>query len=401
MPFRVAISGLRAASQDLNAIGNNIANAGTTGFKRSRTEFADVYAVSSTGVAGIATGNGVNLQRVAQQFGQGSITFTDNGLDLAISGEGFFVLDDNGAQIFSRAGAFGVDRQNQIVNAQGQQLIGFQSDANGNITGATGPLVISQGTLAPQATASVNLGLDLDSSVTAPVPAFNPADATSFNNSTSTTIFDSLGTSHLATFYYRKLAANQWETYTYVDGVQVGGPDALQFNSSGALTVPATGQITVPGFNPGGGAANITMTLDYASTTQFGPFSVNSLLQDGYTTGRLTSLDIDKQGVVFARYTNGQSLVQGQVALANFANVQGLTPLGDTSWSETFVSGPALTGAPGSSSLGLLQSGALEDSNVDLSEQLVNMIVAQRNFQANAEVISTADAVTQSIINIR
>jgi flagellar hook protein FlgE len=401
MPFQVAISGLRAASQDLNVIANNIANAGTTGFKRSRAEFADVYAVSSTGVAGNSAGAGVNLQRVAQQFSQGNIAFTDNGLDLAISGEGFFVLDDNGAEIYTRAGAFGLDRQNFVVNAENQRLVAFSADASGNITGATAPLQINQATLSPSATTGVDLGLDLDSSAAAPVAAFSPTDPTSYNNSTSTTIYDSLGSSHLATFYYRKTASNSWETYTYVDGVQVGGPNALQFNSNGALIAPATGTFAVPAFNPGGGASNISMTLDYSGTTQFGPFSVNSLVQDGFTTGRLSGLDIDSQGVIFARYTNGQSLVQGQVALANFANQQGLQPLGETSWAETFSSGSALLGAPGSSSLGLLQAGALEDPNIELSQELVDMIVAQRNYQANAEVISTADAITQTIINIR
>lgn len=401
MPFQVAISGLRAASQDLNVIANNIANAGTTGFKRSRAEFADVYAVSSTGVAGNAAGAGVNLQRVAQQFTQGNIAFTDNGLDLAISGEGFFMLDDNGAELYTRAGAFGLDRENFVVNAENQRLVAFAADASGNITGATAPLQINQATLPPNSTSSVTFGLDLDAAAVAPVAAFSPTDPTSYNNSTSTTIYDSLGSSHLATFYYRKTAANTWESYTYVDGVQVGGPDALQFNSNGALTVPATGTIAVPSFNPGGGASNITMSLDYSGTTQFGPFSVNSLVQDGFTTGRLSGLDIDNQGVIFARYTNGQSLVQGQVALANFANPQGLQPLGETNWAETFTSGSALVGAPGSSSLGLLQAGALEDPNVELSAELVDMIVAQRNYQANAEVISTADAITQTIINIR
>lgn len=203
----------------------------------------------------------------------------------------------------------------------------------------------------------------------------------------------------LTTTYYRKLGPNDWETYLYVDGVQVDGPDSLQFSTSGALITPAgPGTITTPSFTPSGGGAAMPLTLDYSNTSQFGsPFAVHSLNQDGFTAGRLIGIDIDDQGVIFTRFTNGQSRIEGQLALANFPNPQGLQPLGDTAWAETFSSGDVTVGAPGASNLGLVQSGALEESNVDLAEQLVKMIVAQRNFQANAEVISTTDA--QSIIN--
>jgi flagellar hook protein FlgE len=404
MPFRVAISGLRAASEDLNVIGNNVANANTTGFKQSRAEFADLFAVTDQRIVSRnARGNGVQLSRVASQFSQGNISFTDNGLDLALNGQGFFILNDNGGRVYSRAGAFGLDRTGFVVNAQGQQLIAFQSDSSGNITGATGPLQITASDRAPQATSRIDARINLDASQSAPTAGFDPADPTSYNDSTSTTIFDSLGNSHLATTYYRKLGPNDWETYLYVDGVQVDGPDSLQFSTSGALITPAgPGTITTPSFTPSGGGAAMTLTLDYSNTSQFGsPFAVHSLNQDGFTTGRLIGIDIDDQGVIFTRFTNGQSRIEGQLALANFPNPQGLQPLGDTAWAETFSSGDVTVGAPGASNLGLVQSGALEESNVDLAEQLVKMIVAQRNFQANAEVISTADAVTQSIINIR
>jgi flagellar hook protein FlgE len=232
---------------------------------------------------------------------------------------------------------------------------------------------------------------------------FNAADNTTFNNTTATTIFDSLGGSHLLqTYFVKTAAANTWQTHTLVDGNAVSGPDTLTFSTTGGLATPAGGAITIPAFTPAPGTAALNMTLNVGQTTQFGaPFGVNQLSQDGYTTGRLAGLDIDGEGVVFARYTNGQYEIQGQVALGNFANVQGLQPLGNNNWSQTFASGDVLEGAPGSSSLGLLQSGALEDSNVDLSEQLVKLIIAQRNFQANAEVISTADSITQTIINIR
>ncbi len=403
MPFRVAISGLNAASSDLNVIGNNVANANTAGFKKSRAEFADVLAVSSFGLSGNTAGSGVTVERIAQQFSQGNIAFTDNSLDMAISGEGFFVLEDSSGQVYSRAGAFGVDRNGNIVNAQGQRLMGFSVDAAGNISGATSPLVIDNNNIAPRATTQIGLEVNLDAEAQPPAIAFSPTDSGSYNNSTSTTIFDSLGNSHLATTYYVKDAApNTWSSYLYVNGALVDGPDTLTFNDTGTLTAPAGGVVTSPPFTPGGGAAAMTIDLNYGATTQFGaPFSVFALTQDGFATGQLSGIDIDSAGVVFSRFTNGESKVQGQVALGRFPNSQGLRPLGDNNWSETFTSGALLLGSPGSAGFGLLQSGALEESNVDIAAELVEMIIAQRNYQANAEVISTADTVTQTIINIR
>ena len=404
MAFRVAISGLKAASGELDVIGNNIANSNTAGFKKSRAEFVDVFAVTNVGGSGSTPGSGVRLSAIRQQFTQGNISFTDNNLDMAINGSGFFILDDSGTQIYSRGGAFGVDRNGFLANAQGQNLIAFGADAQGNITGAAGPIQVNTSNIAPQASANMTIDLNLDAAQGQPaVGVFNPTNPNSYNHSTSTTIFDSLGNSHLASMYYVKTAvANQWQSYSYVDGVQVDGPDTLAFSSTGALTTPAGGIITTPAFTPSGGGAAMTLAQDYSATTQYGSaFSVNALSQDGYTTGRLSGLDIDGEGIIFARFTNGQSSVQGQIALADFPNPQGLQPVSDTSWGETFSSGAVTIGAPGTASLGLLQSGALEQSNTDLSEELVNMIIAQRSFQANAEVISTSDTVTQSIINLR
>lgn len=416
MPFRTALSGLNAASAELRVIGNNVANASTTGFKKSRTEFADIYASSNLGASSNAIGSGVKVSKVSQQFSQGNISFTDNNLDIAVSGQGFFRLNDNGVTTYSRNGTFGVDRNGFIVNAQDQRLTGFLADNSGNITGALGDIWLDTSDIAPSATSSVSFGLNLDASQTGIDPGvvvFDPTDASTYHNSTSLTIYDSLGSSHLATSYYRKtIVPNQWETYLYIDGTQVPGAqannsDLLQFNGLGSLTsingapTPPT-NYTAAAYNPGNGAANIVLNLDYASVSQFGGgFNVNSLTQNGYATGRLSGVDIDDTGVILARFTNGQSRTLAQLALANFSNPQGLQQLGDTTWAESFESGAALVGAPGSSSLGLVQSGALEGSNVDLTEQLVNMITAQRNFQANAQVISTADTITQSIINIR
>jgi flagellar hook protein FlgE len=403
MPFRIAISGIRAATGDLNVIGNNIANVNTAGFKGSRAEFADVFAVSNSGVASHASGQGVNTARVSQQFTQGNISFTDNGMDLAISGQGFFVVDDDGSQLYTRDGAFGLDREGFIVNANNQRLKGFGADSNGNITGAIGSMQISTANTAPQATSSIDLGANLDSQESAPlVTPFDANDNASFNFTTATTVYDSLGGGHLAQFYFVKTGSGTWNMHTAVDGTAVGAASPLVFGTSGALTTPAGGTITLPAFTPAGGGAAMNVTLNVSEMTQFGAsFGVDRVVQDGYTTGRLSGIDIDTSGNVFARYTNGQSHVQGQVVLANFPNPQGLRALGQNNWAETYEAGSVLIGAPGSSSLGLVQAGALEDSNVDLSEQLVKLIVAQRNFQANTEVIQTADATTQSVINIR
>lgn len=538
MAFQTALSGINAAAAELNVISNNVANASTTGFKESTIQFADVFATSNLGSSANAIGSGVKIADVSQQFSQGNIEFTDNNLDLAISGQGFYVLNDSGTNVYTRSGAFGVDRNGYIVNTQTQRLTGYLADAAGNITGALGDIQLNTSDIAPQATTALSFGVNLNASASVPSAsvtsgtitlgsagatqvldtgdspistaafslvdnygqqvttgqlqftstggnnwdvtlvnaggtsttaaltvgttgsvtlswdpdsaagvqdaidltfdtsdltqaagggntdiaasatgaaqgAFDVTDANTFNNSTTMTIYDSLGASHLASVYYRRTGIpNQWESYVFIDGNQItgaqpNGSDLLQFSSSGALS-EINGVVTPPSsyalasYTPSSGATALSLTLDYSSLSQYGGgFNVNSLSQDGYATGRLSGIDISDTGVILARFTNGQSRTLAQVALANFGNPQGLTQLGDTSWAESFESGQPVVSSPGSSSLGTVQSGALESSNVDLTEQLVNMITAQRNFQANAQVISTEDAVTQSIINIR
>ncbi len=405
MPFRTALSGLNASSAELRVIGNNVANASTTGFKESRAEFADIFATSNLGVTANAIGTGVRVASVSQQFTQGNIEFTDNNLDLAINGQGFFMLNDNGVNVYSRAGQFGVDRDGYVVNNQQQQLTIFQSDLNGNITGATGPLQLDRSDIAPQASTQIGVGANLDASLSPPTTApLDPTDATSYNNSTSLTIYDSLGSPHLATLYFVKSATpNQWDAHLYVDGNPQGGANTIEFTSNGAIdTTTFPGTYTIGGINPGTGAATMSLDLDFTDTSQYGsPFNVSQLAQDGFATGRLSGIDISEAGVITSRFTNGQSRTLGQIAVATFNNSQGLRQLGDTSWAETFDSGAPLVGAPGAGAAGLIESGALEGSNVDLTEQLVGMITAQRNFQANAQVITTADTITQTIINIR
>jgi flagellar hook protein FlgE len=400
MPFAVALSGLNAASSDLNVTANNIANANTTGFKASRAEFADVFAVGAQ-----AIGNGVRLASVSQEFSQGGVDFTDRGLDLAISGEGFFTLSDNGVVSYTRVGSFGVDRDGYVTNAQGDRLQIFPITNTGTFnTGTLADLQLATSDSPPQATTRTEFGINLPGNAAPPpVAVFDPNNASSFNHSTAITIYDSLGATHTANAYFIKTAtANQWEARFYIDGAAVGGANTMVYSNLGVLTTPATGAFTLPAFNPTNGSAPIVLTADLLNSTQYGStFGVNQLNQDGFTSGRLSSIDVDSSGVIFARFTNGRSEPLGQVALSNFANPQGLRQLGDTSWGETFTSGDPVRGSAGTSSFGLIQAGALESSNVDLTEQLVNMITAQRNFQANAQMISTADQVTQTIINIR
>lgn len=407
MPFKQAISGLKAAENELNVIGNNVANSATTGFKKSRVEFQDVFAVSNVGGSANATGRGVDTARVAQQFEQGNISFTDNALDLAVSGEGFFIMNNNGERLYTRDGAFSLDKDGFIVNSKGHQLMAFGSDSVGNINGALGPLQLSSAANPPKATTAVAFGANFDANATDPAtPTFDPLDSTSYNETTALNIFDSLGGSHLQQMYFVRdtgaATANTWQMYTYVDGNAVGGPDPIVFDNAGKLATPANGLITIPTFTAAAGTQPMNITTSVVGSTMFGAdFGVAKLTQDGFTTGRLAGLDIDSEGVILARFTNGQSAVQGQVGMANFPNPQGLRAAGGNGWQESFAAGVVLEGKPGTANLGLIQGGALEDSNVDLSSELVALIIAQRNFQANTEVIKTADAVTQSVINIR
>ncbi|RMG57727.1 MAG: flagellar hook protein FlgE [Gammaproteobacteria bacterium] len=409
MPFNIALSGLNAASQDLKVTGNNIANASTVGFKESRAEFADVFAVAYGGISKTAIGSGVRLANVAQQFRQGNMDFTGNSLDLAINGQGFLIFSDAGARVFSRNGALTVDRDGYVVNAADQRLQVYAAlDPSGNNfnTGSLSDLRLVTGDAPPNATTTVQTIVNLSAQDTAlGAGAIDPALPATYNYSTSVNVFDSLGASHTATTYFRLVdsTTNTWDMRLYVDGnlVTSGGnaQTTMTFNPDGTLNTGspiAYDAYAVPGANP------LTLTYDYTGSTQYGDtYSVNALTQDGFTTGRLTSVDVDETGVVFARFTNGQAQALGKVALGNFANPQGLQPLGDNAWAETYRAGDLQLGEAGAASFGLIQSGALEQSNVDLSAQLVNLITAQRNFQANAQVITTADTITQTIINIR
>lgn len=406
MSFNIALTGLNAASADLSVTANNIANANTTGFKESRAQFADFFLADRYGVASTAIGAGVRVSKVAQQFTQGAISVTNNSLDLAISGTGYFTLSKNGALAYTRAGSFGTDRDGYIVNPSGARLQAYPPIAGtANFdTAKLSDIQLSTTDNPPKATTTITAGLNLPAAAAVPATTpFSATDPTSYNNTTSVTVYDSLGTSHPANLFFVKSATpNTWDVYTQIDGNPAGGPFPVTFNTDGSLATPAGGNLVLPTYTPTNGSAPMNVTVGLANTTQYGDtFAVNSLTEDGYATGRLTGIEVTQEGVVQARFTNGQSTPLGQVAMANFANPQGLQQLGDTSWGETYSSGSVIRGTANSSNFGLVQSGALEGSNVDITAQLVNMITAQRSFQANAQVIQTTDQVTQTIINIR
>jgi len=405
MPFRISLSGLDATSSALDVVANNIANSNTTGFKTSRVAFADVYATGSLNLSSLQSGEGVTIAGINQQFTQGNITQTGNNLDLAISGQGFFTLHDASGYYYTRNGTFSVDRTGFVVNSQGQRVQVYPALPNGQFnTGALQDLQLNTSQSAPQQTANVAANINLPANATAPANApFDPTDPLSYTNTTSTAVYDSLGYQHTASYYFIAGAApNTWSVAMTIDGTQVGPPQALDFNSSGAITAPANSTFTFPAYTPTTGASAMNLTVNFNGTTQYGDqFSVNTVTQDGYSTGQLTTISVDNTGQVSAKYTNGRSLLLGQLAISNFPNPQGLAPLGNSNWAETFASGNVIRGTAGSSNIGLVQSGALETSNVDLTKELVDMITAQRAFQANAQMITTDDQITQTILQIR
>lgn len=406
MSFNIALSGIQASSTELGVVGNNVANSSTTGFKASRADFADVYASGLLGASDTSVGSGVTVQKVTQQYTQGNVKFTENALDMAISGEGFFQVDDNGSTLYTRAGNFSLNAEGTVVNNQGYALLARKADSLGAITGGIAPLQLNAANVEPNATTIMKTGVNLDAREAETDSKFaivgGVPDAGGYNASTSTTIYDSLGNDHTATLYFSKLDPttnpNEWNVRTIVDGTLLD-TSKVTFNTDGSFNSPSNISLS---WLPGGGANEPqNINLDISESTQFGSkFSVNSISQDGFTAGQLLGLDIDDEGIIFARYSNGQSKAQGQVVLANFTNKEGLQSVGSTAWAQTFSSGEPIVGDPGSGGLGSIKAKALEESNVDLTAQLVQMIVAQRNFQANAQTIQAEDTIMQTIINI-
>ncbi|HZN23172.1 MAG TPA: flagellar hook protein FlgE [Burkholderiales bacterium] len=412
MSFQSGLSGLNVSAKNIDIIGNNVANSNTVGFKASRAVFADVFASSLAGTGSSNIGIGTKIATVQQEFTQGNITVTNNPLDIAINGRGFLRLDNNGTVAYSRNGQLHLDAFGYIVNADSLRLTGYPVDANNNIVeSAPVPLRLSTSDISPRPTANVEATLNLDSRATAVVAAFDPTNATTYTSSTSTVVYDSLGNSHALTLYFVKTAvAGDWRVHGTVDGGPVadvnlgagaGNPVTINFNTSGSLTTAMP--ITPVALTLTSGAISPLVTdLDFTGTTQFGAeFSVSAIAQDGYTSGRLTGLDIAENGTIMGRYSNGQANTLGQIVLANFANQQGLRSMGNNLWEETADSGVAVIGTPRTGSLGSIQSAAVEDSNVDLTQELVNMITAQRIYQANAQTIKTQDQTLQTLVNLR
>lgn len=404
MSMNNALSGLNAAQNTLGVTSNNIANAATTGFKESRAEFGDVY--TAGGATGKQIGAGVRLERVAQQFKQGDVTTTGRDLDLALQGEGFFTLKGVNGLSYTRAGNFGTDAAGYVITASGERVQAYQPSATGTgfDIGRMADLRISKDSAPPNASTRADVVTTLPGNAAAPQTApFNPTDVSSYNYTTALTTFDSLGAEHTQTMYYVKTAnPNEWQVFGQTDGDAPVSLGNLQFSDTGVLTTPANGQLTMPTFTPTNGAAPMNVTVDLGNTVQYGgKFAVTTLYQDGYAPGDYAGMDVSGAGVVSLKYSNGQTKDIGQVALTRFTNEQGLKSIGGTAWQSTTASGAPVPGSAGQAGFGNVQGGALESSTVNLTEQLVTMITAQRIFQANAQTITTMDQTQQAVMNIR
>ena len=406
MSFQQGLSGLNAATKNLDIIGNNVANANTVGFKSAAAEFADVFA-SSVGGDKTQVGIGTSITAVNTNFAQGNVNVSNNPLDLAINGQGFFRLDTKGVISYTRNGQYTLDKNGFMVNSNGDNLTGYAAGPGGVVdTASFAKLRVSTAQVPAGATTTGNVSVNLNARKALLLPAgFNPTDPATYSDATSLSVFDTLGNEHTLSLYFMKTAANSWKVFAAGDGVQIGAGSSgtLAFASDGTLdTVASTFPSIVNVPSSAGAGGPIAVNLDFAGTTQFGnAFSVNQLSQDGYTSGGVAGYSVTSDGTIVARYTNGQTRQQGQVVLANFKNPGGLQQLGSNLWVETAASGQPLPGAPGSSDLGVLQSGALEDSNVDLTAALVAMITAQRVYQANAQTIKSQDEVLQTMLNMK
>lgn len=407
MSFNVALTGINSASKDLETTSNNLANAGTTGFKKSRAEFNDLFSLGPMGVPQLAIGQGSRLANVGQMFSQGSFEFTERSLDLGIEGGGFFRLDDNGDVSYTRAGEFEVDRDGYIVNNTGKRLTGYLTDEDGSRIGdGRDQLRIPTEGISARATEDAGLGANLNADDEILSPAeFDPEDVDSFNDTTTTTFYDSQGGAHDATFYFVKSGENNWEVFTQVEGADYEGeqnyfgPHQMEFDSAGNLIEGGTHEI---GSAYVSDVDDLDVEVDFSDVTQFArPFNVTEVSQDGYSAGEFQNVSVENDGTIYARYNNGETQAVGQVALTQFAAEERLQNVGETSWQATSEAGDPLIGVAGQGQFGSIEAGALEQSNVEVSEQLVDMITAQRNFSANAKMISTQDQVIQEILNIR
>ncbi|HEX6707704.1 MAG TPA: flagellar hook protein FlgE [Albitalea sp.] len=421
MGFQQGLSGLNATSKNLEVIGNNIANSNTYGAKASRAEFSDMYASAMNGAGANSIGIGVALETVSQQFTQGNIASSQNPLDLAINGAGFFqVTDGKNPTMYTRNGQFKVDRDGFVVNSQGNKLMGYAADGAGTILpGQASPLQMPTAGITPSATDRIKLEMNLDARAAVTLPAagapIDVTDPTTYNNATSLTVFDAKGQDVALTYYFQKSATDTWNVYITANGTplatdasgNLAPSTTIQFPANGGSPTSPVGAVTlnIPASTNAAGATTLPIggvALNVAGATQYGsPFGVTDLSQNGYAAGQLVGIQFESNGIVTARYSNGQSKPAGQVEIATFRNPQGLQPMGGNAWARSFATGDPIVGVPGDGNLGALQSGALEESNVDMTAELVNMITAQRVYQANAQTIKTQDQVMQTLVNLR
>ncbi|RMG17019.1 MAG: flagellar hook protein FlgE [Deltaproteobacteria bacterium] len=419
-------SGLQASSTDLSVIGDNISNANTIGFKGSRAAFEDALAQNLMGVNAAAMsqrGLGTKLQAIQRIMVQGALVNTGLATDLAIQGPGFFVVKGNyggqEGQFYTRAGQFTVDENGMLVNLDGLRVQGYLADAVGNITRQVGDLQVGNAISAPRATTTISIDANLDADATIP-PAWDPTDPTGTSNfSTSVTVYDSLGNAHQVEVYFRKNGAGDWEWHAMTDGANVQGGTAgtLSEIASGTLTFGTNGELTAQtqtsNFNPVGATQPQPLTFDFGTDTgsggtgldgitQFAGASAASFInQDGYPAGDLSFVTVESDGTVVGTFSNGEVRALGQVVLADFQAPDQLTRLGGNLFGETKQSGEPTIDSAGTGGRGALVSGALEQSNVDLAEEFIRMITAQRGFQANSKVISTSDQLLAELMTLK
>jgi flagellar hook protein FlgE len=403
MAFNTSISGLQAAQQDMGVISNNIANVGTTGFKRSDSLFAELY-TSSLGGAGTQPGSGVTLERIRSDFGQGSFEFTSSQLDLAIDGNGLFVLQNGPETLYTRAGAFRLDNDGFVVTEGGASLQGYGADDTGQINTALGNLQITNALLAQKPTQEITFNGNLDSRATAPTTV--PFDATNpetYNFTSTTTVYDSAGAAHQVTMYFAKDAtvASQYNVTVSIDDVVQDETASLLFDNAGVLDATSVTALNLASYAPANANAQ-PINIDFSTITGYGATSATSgVTQDGYAAGQLAGFEFDRTGVAYATYTNGETRAVGQVALATFTNPSGLQSAGKTNFAESSTSGVASIGTPDSGARGVIRPSALESANVDLTVELLALIEAQRNFQSNAQAIQNANDASQAILQLR
>lgn len=408
MGFSQALSGLNAAANSLDVLGNNIANSQTVGYKSGSAQFADVFANSQVGL-------GTQVSAVLQNFNSGNLETTNRGLDLGISGQGFFRMEQGGQVVYSRNGQLTLTPDGYLQNASGARVMGYGVDADGTVQAGGQPQIIQVGAdeMPASATTEVNTTFNLDSrteageelnSVTLTDTAGADAEV-DYHYSNNFTAYDSLGNARNVTIYYQKTGPNAWQATAAMDGKVLDQPMALEFNQNGQLVTPADGRFQLDFASADfldGAPADMSLSLDVTGSTQFGNnASTSSLTQNGYTSGALVGITVEDDGTVMRNYANEQSRPAGQIALANFRNPEGLKPTGDNAWVATDASGQEMVGAAGTGMLGGIEAGTVETSNVDMARELVNMIVTQRAYQANSQTIKTQDEVLQTAINLR